>query len=68
MLSAGINDIFNQNISKSKRFYQDYTYKSVTNGFQRSFWIGVTWKFGKRTVSDVEGYAKDVLADEESDN
>lgn len=61
VLSAGINDIFNQNISKSKRFYQDYTYKSVTNGFQRSIWIGVTWKFGKRTVNDVEGHAKDVL-------
>ena len=61
VLSAGVNDIFNQNISKSKRFYQDYTYISVTNGFQRSIWIGLKWKFGKRTVSDVEGYAKDVL-------
>lgn len=61
VLSAGINDIFSQNISRTKRYYQDYAYKSVTNGFQRSFWIGATWKFGKRTVNDVEGYAKDVL-------
>ncbi|MDE7346288.1 MAG: TonB-dependent receptor [Muribaculaceae bacterium] len=61
VLSAGANDIFNQNISKTKRFYQDYNYKSITNGFQRSFWIGVTWKFGKKTVDDVDGYAKDVL-------
>lgn len=61
VLSAGINDIFNRNISKTKRYYQDYAYESVTNGFQRSLWIGVTWNFGKRTVNDVEGYANDVL-------
>ncbi len=61
VVSAGANDLFNQNISKTKRYYRDYEYKSITNGFQRSFWIGVTWKFGKRTVDEVDGYAKDVL-------
>ncbi len=61
VLSAGANDIFNQNVSKTRRFYQNYDYKAITNSYLRSFWIGVTWKFGKRSVEAVDGFAKDVL-------
>lgn len=60
-LSIGANDIFNQNISKSTRQYSDYKYTSSTNSYQRSIWIGLNWKFGKRTVNDVNIDTKDVI-------
>lgn len=60
-LSLGANDLFNQSINKSHRYYADYKYTTFTNSYQRSIWIGVGWKFGKRTINNVNINAKDVI-------
>lgn len=62
-LSFGANDIFNQGINRLQRYYADYKYTSFTNAHQRSFWIAVNWKFGKRTVNRVNVNTSDVIGD-----
>ncbi len=54
-------DIFGQNISKSRRYYTDCKYVSRNNSRQRGISIGVTWNFGKRTVNNVGVNSRDVL-------
>lgn len=64
--SLHANDIFDQNISKSTRYFDEYKFKSKAKIHARNINLTVTWNFGKTGVHEVNRQTKDVLGNRDN--